>query len=457
MNVGLMSDYDALLRNAHVDYGALSPDESEGQESYWRARLRKAPNGGLIQNNAFLSGLQQRTMWFAHITSGLEHVLQTGTLQSSDGALTAALYCVPAYARTGGNFEMHNLGNWIYQEKTRQMKVGLRSSVDVVLIQITFPSKIHSMPQGIDYTRLGMLHYQIFHEYKYLLSRVEQSELDSRLTGMLTANEPFLVGLEDWDAESCENPEKATQLLDRIAMHVPGLPILGYLYFEVLLEYLLYYQDDEISRKYLAKGEFYNDHYKSVATRINTSLYRQKFQLHTFGVPTRQLVEIMRSFTDKNVIFEQFDEQHFITFMAERLLYYIHTRLWRPDVSTSGSDPVRQRYAPLVGHLIYRELRTFDRYIDFYQYFDQLKALAVWNYWNQQHVIIPFNGIIPKGEVGINPAYADDVQLQVFESQVVHTSRNYKLRIVRPLAVRLTPQLVSLHNTSLRNTSARSV
>ena len=82
------------------------------------------------------------------------------------------------------------------------------------------------------------------------------------------------------------------------------------------------------------------------------------------------------------------------------------------SIEDFGSD-----YEHLLGHIIHRELRNFDRYPNFYFYFDQIKALEMWNFWNQNHVIIPFNSIIPKGEIGLNPAHLNNFKYKIFDAE----------------------------------------
>ena len=57
------------------------------------------------------------------------------------------------------------------------------------------------------------------------------------------------------------------------------------------------------------------------------------------------------------------------------------------------------------------------RYPNFYFYFDQYKALQAWNYWNAQDIIFPYNAILPKGEIGINPAYPN-LKYKIFTTSI---------------------------------------
>ncbi|MFJ4428797.1 hypothetical protein [Streptomyces bobili] len=50
-------------------------------------------------------------------------------------------------------------------------------------------------------------------------------------------------------------------------------------------------------------------------------------------------------------------------------------------------------------------MRILQRYPQLYLAFEQAKALRAWNYWNHHQIATPFNGFLPKGEIGVNPAY----------------------------------------------------
>jgi hypothetical protein len=50
-------------------------------------------------------------------------------------------------------------------------------------------------------------------------------------------------------------------------------------------------------------------------------------------------------------------------------------------------------------------MRSSDRYPQLFPVLEQAKALEAYSYWNTHKIPTPFNGTIPKGEIGINPAY----------------------------------------------------
>ena len=105
---------------------------------------------------------------------------------------------------------------------------------------------------------------------------------------------------------------------------------------------------------------------------------------------------------------------------------------------------------PLVGHAIHRELRNFNRYKDFYFYFDQLKALSAWNYWNKMNIALPFNGPLQKGEIGINPAY-QGARYRVFTGTLSVDSSDILVVDKELDGIEIVPRLIDLRHTSMRS------
>ena len=113
-------------------------------------------------------------------------------------------------------------------------------------------------------------------------------------------------------------------------------------------------------------------------------------------------------------------------------------------------DSLSEHFKPLLGHIIHRELRNFGRYPNFYYYFDQVKALEVWNYWNYSNIITPFNGVIPKGELGINPAFPN-LEYNIYKNKIVEEGGECFVDVKEKIKVDLVPRLVDLKFTTLRN------
>ena len=112
--------------------------------------------------------------------------------------------------------------------------------------------------------------------------------------------------------------------------------------------------------------------------------------------------------------------------------------------------------SPLVGHLVHRELRNFGRFPDFYFYFDQFKALQIWNYWNHMGITIPFNGFFPKGEVGINPAYPN-LKYHIYRAEISRENSSFMyVTKGEELEINIVPRLVHLRFATMRKREKNS-
>ncbi len=81
---------------------------------------------------------------------------------------------------------------------------------------------------------------------------------------------------------------------------------------------------------------------------------------------------------------------------------------------------------------------------------DQYKALQAWNYWNHLDVVLPFNATMPKGEVGINPAYPA-LEHVIFRAEKVEDGL---VEPVEQLDLSIAPRLVDLRYALMRSPKA---
>ena len=154
------------------------------------------------------------------------------------------------------------------------------------------------------------------------------------------------------------------------------------------------------------------------------------------------------------------DKLSFEQFLAKRLHYLISGRFYRTDSDENLKKSfweniewnlpyLQHQLAPLLGHTIHRFLRNMKRYPNFYFYFDQYKALQVWNYWNQASIALPYNAILPKGEIGINPA-------NPYMKYSVYTAKSYQkdgltyLTKDKKIQITIEPRLTELNMSSMR-------
>ena len=426
----------------------------------WRQRLvRETPNGDLLQRNVLFDALTgSSTLTLLHVTHALERIRQRGVLYPSGGCLVGSVYCCPLIPVAGG-LRLHNLGAYVLTKEAPAFvaRLGRRAGTPTpLIIEIAMPHDAFRGLAGIDYLRLGDIHLQIFLHLEYLLSRAERHRLRERLVARVKNATTFL----ELCAAVCYQDEQVTPetflpLLDQAAAR---LPILGYLSFEAVAEYLMLHSRSPRTRQLKHLGELNNEPYKEVLFGAFPGM-AGAFNLSDFRVSAPQFTGLLTT------IDPTIDPDHARRYLVERISFLVSARLFPPTAPPDWHhlrwefDTLCEYAAPLLGHLIHRELRTFGRYPDFYFYYDQYKALQAWNYWNHMDIVAPFNGTIPKGEVGINPAYPD-LDYTIYLGEVAPATAadgGLLVRPVRQLDLTIVPRLVDLKYTLMRDSRGGAV
>lgn len=90
-------------------------------------------------------------------------------------------------------------------------------------------------PKGVDYLYLGAIHLRTYLRYQSFLTPAENDQLYRAVLAGLRAAAVFLdVALRN----AAGHATPASEFIDRLSDAVTHVPFLGYLYFEVLSEYL---------------------------------------------------------------------------------------------------------------------------------------------------------------------------------------------------------------------------
>jgi len=446
--------------DAHVFYNmylhkpAKNAPEIEKEEFLWREKLiSESPNGQLITQNSFFETLKKSNrVYLAHITYNLDKILANKRIFPSGGCLTGSIYCVPVVPENR-KLRVHNLGVYLSEVEAPMMaqKINSKKQPDVLLFEIKNSKNNHHNLIGIDYLRMGEIHYSIYKQLEYLLSYKERSNLYTIVISRVKQSLDYL-SLCTQTANPFDSLD-VDYFLNCFINTISSLPILGYLYFEVISEYLMLFQDNNEAKKYLKRGELYNPTYKNLMYALHPKL-KQNFKLNSFQPSIKGLI----IYLEQSKIFTNFDSKHFKDWLCRRLIYLTNARL----IDGSGGetdwrricwdfDNLAKYVRPLLGHLIHRELRNFGRYPSFYFYFDQTKALQVWNYWNHMDIEIPFNGVIPKGEVGINPAFPN-LTYKVFKCKYYAENSGFRyLEPVKELKIDIETKLVNLRYSGMHS------
>lgn len=447
----LWADAHAFFEATIIPSPAVSADPLAEQTAGWEIRLaEQTPNGSLLRSNTLfdaLSGNAHRKLHLLHVTHALEQISEHGVLYPSGGCLVGSIYCAPLTADDDG-FRMHNLGSYVLNREAPAFleKIGKPGHVPTPLIfEVDMPPQAYCGLVGVDYLRLGAIHLSIYSHLEYLLSKAERHQLRENIVSR-TKNSASFLALASAITYRGANvaSESFLELLDET---IPRLPILGYVYFEALAEYLMLHSTSDQTRHLAELGEFNNWLYKEMIFSSGLGMVG-KFDLAKFR-PSPSKLDGLLAQVDSTV-----DAEHARQYLMERISYLVAARLFTPGQIPEEwrhtrweFDSLATHFGPLLGHLIHRELRTFGRYPDFYFYFDQQKALQAWNYWNHMDILTPFNGTIPKGEVGINPAYPD-LQYRVWRAEQDDAGN---LHPAERLDLTIAPRLVDIKYTLMRN------
>ncbi|RLC35357.1 hypothetical protein DRH14_01165 [Candidatus Shapirobacteria bacterium] len=385
------------------------------------------------------------------MTPNLHNIKKDGSIFPSSGCLVASIYCTPLVEEKNG-LRMHNLGRYILEKElhafSKHFKNRESTSLETLLFEIDLPKSNRGNIIGTDYLRLGNIHYQTFKDLEYLLSDEEKARLKKSCVSSIKRSFKYLSISNT--SYYLNQKVKPSVFLEMLTETIHTLPILGYLYFEVLSEYIMIYQDNQKSQEFAAAGEIYTPTYKEVAFALASNLFNH-FSLTRFTPNIDQVIEYMK----KSNVFKNLNREHFLHYMMDRLIFLTNARLLNSNMRIINwkrlywdFDKLSVYFKPLMGHLIHRELRSLGRYPDFYYYFDQVKALQVWNYWNQVDIVIPFNGMVPKGEVGINPAYPN-LQYKVYRATPVKKRGCLYLEPGKEQDIRIVPRLVDPRFTTM--------
>lgn len=176
------------------------------------------------------------------------------------------------------------------------------------------------------------------------------------------------------------------------------------MYFEVLSEYLMLHSATSETKTYAQAGELNNWLYKRLAFAAVDGM-DQLFDLARFAPRHHQLVQLIDGL-------EPALGPGVAEYIRRRLSHLFARTALHPSqdagsVTFQGADlsTLRQATPGLIGQMIFREIRYLPRYQQLYHCFEKAKALEAWDYWNNEGIPTPFNGILPKGEIGINPVY----------------------------------------------------
>lgn len=428
-------------------------NESFDSEIGWLQYLiSKTPNGFLLRKNSLCNIPQNGKIYLAHTTNDFELIKRSGKLLSSSGCLLASLYCTPVI-REKNKLRLHNLGEYIFLKESRIFGEKNKKSA-LLLIELEFPHSEINNSVGINYLKLGIIHFSIFSELSYLLSQKELTELKIKTVKLIKKTKDLFSIIEDFSFESIKQNFKKFYKL--YCQATDELPILGYLLFEILCEYIALFQEGKKAERYHQFNEIYCGNFKNLIFSVCPSLTKS-FNLGLFNPDIASVINYLKKI---KIIKTENDLSCFEEYLIRRLSYMVKNYFYNQNSTSDlrklfwqsiewNFDYLQNQLTPLIGHTIHRLLRNMHRYPNFYFYFDQYKALQVWNYWNQISVALPYNAILPKGEVGINPAYPD-MRYKIFTTEFYRENGYSYVSPKEKIPLIIEPRLVEINMLCMR-------
>lgn len=398
----------------------------------------------LLGQNTFINSLREaQKLYFLHITTALEILLTTGEMHASGGCLVGSVYCTPLTQLKNGSLKAHNLGSYIYsQEVQRSIRSRKKSGIVISPLIIEVEATPGHRMEGINYLRMGRQHLQAYSTLSHDIPAHTQTNFTKAITENIVNSSSF------W--EMCLDVAHNRKVIDRhmffelLNTTTANMPIIGYFYFEAIIEYIMLHSKDGESIRYASQQEFNNWSYKDFIFQLAPHLL-VNFNLGSFSPTLEQLIKTSRIMNSMATLHINVDS--FITSVMLRISTMISSLLLSGIDSTASitkemafSDLAE--YLPnLVGHSIDRSVRQLKELRDFTHKYDKHKAEQVWQYWNEKKIAFPFNGIIPKGEVGINPTAS--LKHRVYAAKATMHGKDLHLERGVGLPLKIVPEFLS--------------
>jgi hypothetical protein len=426
---------DPVWEDAHTDYSPGHqprpvPCGLAADDVQWRSYLQQhTPNGWLLRAGSLLETLASgRPIYLMHTTAYLEAIRASGQIYQAPGCMVGALYCVLLTSGPSG-LRPHNLGAWLLANKSHR---------DLLVIEVDPGGPVPA--KGIDYLRLGNVHLAAYQDQRAFLTPAEDDQLRREAVQRVRQAAPVLDMLLAVAAGGDTPPDR---FLNELVGAVPLVPFLGYLYFEAVSEYLMLHSTSPRTRACADAGEMNTLLSKDLAFAAVDSM-GELFDLALFRPGHERLRELIGQVEPGLV-------DGAAEYVRRRLAHLFACVALAPSQDAAAVsfgqatfDMLAHTAPGLLGQMLFRMIRANPRYPQLYPVFEQTKATGVSAYWNARRIPAPFNGVIPKGEIGLNMAWPAGARVWTAE-----TCQQGMLHPADELALTLVPRLSDLRDTAL--------
>lgn len=405
-------------------------------EMAWQVYLnRETPMGELFKTNSLLDSVKEgKGLTLLHITSSLKKIKESQALYPSGGALGACIYGVPL--RT--DCKIHNLAEFILgYELPRSLAARGKNDSQIGILAIHLhPDNFKTSNEessGIDYVRFGTLRINAFYQLtkKGVLPKEEIQRLKNLVIEQMKISMPFLQTCSNYDMGKISNKEFKKLFQTTLDL----VTSLRTVYFEILLEYVLLFQNDQVACQYKEQRELYNWHHKKMIFELCPFLFKN-FKLTYFNPPLDNVLIYLKEKSMQGKIICNFSEEHFLEFIKWRAAQYIRFKILDGNDPAGGNftfDQMVRQNPSFVGHIIHREIKNVHEY-------EKEMAINLWDYWDKNNILCPIYSPVPKGEIGINPAYTS-LKYSIYQAELDPISK--KVNLKKEIKVKIVPTLIN--------------
>lgn len=228
-----------LLQKRNVNYQTADLIELAWQNYL----INKTPMGSLIKSNSTLESIKQnKGLRLIHVTSSLSEIEKNGVIYGSGGALGACIYGVPLRMNEG----LHNFTELLFKYELPNSLKAKKLNKPINLLEIYLPQEnfkeVNLVTSGIDYIKLGILRIKAFNNLlkKYIIPKDEEVTLKNVVVKKMNETRKFLELCAGYDLDSVDDATYFS-LLEKALDTVTHLRAV---YFEVVSEYVLLFQND---------------------------------------------------------------------------------------------------------------------------------------------------------------------------------------------------------------------
>jgi len=157
-NLWSMAHINNNVIQANLEYSKASFDSDIGWLKYL---ISETPNGYILKNNVLYDiASNERKIYLAHITRNINSLLETKKILASSGCLIGSIYCTPVI-KEGKKLRLHNLGKYIFKKEAPIFSQN-KKGIDLIIIELEILPQVANTPIGINYLKLGPVHFSIF-------------------------------------------------------------------------------------------------------------------------------------------------------------------------------------------------------------------------------------------------------------------------------------------------------